>query len=357
MCGDCSAGKASIGGSETECAACVGNGTYSDTDLATFCKTAKAGYKPTEDRKGEEQCLEGAFSTGGAKDCTACSDGETSGRGAAGCSRCATCAVGRYMIISCSPITDTTCGDCLAGTSSMGGDATECTSCTKAGEYSDTDKANACKLAPAGTKPSANRTFTELCPKNHFSIGANDTCTSCPDGGRSKPGSSACELCPQYEEFDDLTEGCACMTSSDRIGRICTCKAGYTLMGTSCSPCELGKWKNESGVTSFSRCEDTLKGAITKFEGSISQSSCICPMGYYDGGKGECIKVKERMDSEVVGTKLESVFLDPGFWRTNKKSEDVRECPIPDAFIGGNETEICREGHKGHYCATCKDGY
>ena len=128
-------------------------------------------------------------------------------------------------------------------------------------------------------------------------------------------------------------------------------------MGTSCSPCELGKWKNESGVTSCTRCEDTLKGGITEFEGSMSQSSCICPRGFYDGGEGKCVEVKEGMNSEEVGMKLESVFLDPGFWRTNEKSEEVRECPIPDACIGGNETNVCREGHRGHYCATCKDGY
>jgi len=147
------------------------------------------------------------------------------------------------------------------------------------------------------------------------------------------------------------------MTSFDRIGGTCTCKAGFTLMGTSCSPCELGKWKNESGVTSCSRCEVTLKGAITISLGSKNERSCICPVGYYDGGKGECVVVKEGMDTEVVGMKLESVFLDPGFWRTNEKSEEILECPIPDACTGGNDTDICREGHKGHYCATCKDGY
>eukprot|EP00520_Triparma_pacifica_P000598 CAMPEP_0118644850 /NCGR_PEP_ID=MMETSP0785-20121206/7171_1 /TAXON_ID=91992 /ORGANISM="Bolidomonas pacifica, Strain CCMP 1866" /LENGTH=923 /DNA_ID=CAMNT_0006536661 /DNA_START=204 /DNA_END=2971 /DNA_ORIENTATION=- len=121
VCGDCLAGTASSGGTSTECTACVGNGKYSDTDLASFCKTAKAGFKPTEDRKGEEQCLEGTFSTGGAEECTACGTGETSGKGAAGCSRCATCAAGRYMISSCSPTKETECGDCLAGTASMGG--------------------------------------------------------------------------------------------------------------------------------------------------------------------------------------------------------------------------------------------
>ena len=160
-----------------------------------------------------------------------------------------------------------------------------------------------------GTARSARRVNTNetakacsLCPKNTYTLSGSigvDGCTPCQNAGEyAKPGSGFCEKCPQYEEFDDLSGGCVCMTSFDRIGGTCTCKDGFTLMGTSCSPCELGKWKNESGVTSCTRCEDTLKGGITEFEGSMSQSSCICPRGFYDGGEGKCVEVKEGMNSE-----------------------------------------------------------
>jgi hypothetical protein len=33
------------------CSQCDGQGKYNDEDGAAFCKTAKAGYKPTSDRK------------------------------------------------------------------------------------------------------------------------------------------------------------------------------------------------------------------------------------------------------------------------------------------------------------------
>jgi len=100
------------------CKQCNGEeGKYNDEDGAAFCKTAKAGYKPTSDRKvrmskkqtgqliqqttntthnmlrssqGEEQCAAGTYSTGGANECSECGEGETSGAGAAGCSTCAT---------------------------------------------------------------------------------------------------------------------------------------------------------------------------------------------------------------------------------------------------------------------------
>ena len=137
QCGDCLAGTASMGGAATECTQCSVDGKYSVSDNASFCLTAKAGYKPRDDRKGEEQCPAGQYSTGGADDCSECGEGETSSAGAAGCSTCATCATGRYMISACTPTTETLCGACLAGTASIGGAVTECTPCNVDGKYSE----------------------------------------------------------------------------------------------------------------------------------------------------------------------------------------------------------------------------
>ena len=123
------------------CKTCEAEGQYSDEDGAAYCKTAKAGYKPTLDHKAEERCPAGKYSTGGTNACSDCGDGETSGAGAAGCSTCASCATGRYMIKACTPTSETECGDCLAGTVSTGGTVKQCTSCTADGEYSDTDLA------------------------------------------------------------------------------------------------------------------------------------------------------------------------------------------------------------------------
>ena len=271
-----------------------------------------------------------------------------------------------------------------------------------------------CKTAKAGHIPSPDRTTLIICPKNTFSIGANDMCTDCPPGGHSLPGSSSCELCstgeyfdeaanacglcpkntftlsgatnregctpcqnvgefskagagycakcPQYEEFNESApSSCDCMPSFSRVGddSSCTCKAGETLMGTSCEPCEKGKWKSSIGVTSCTRCEDTLKGAFTARNGSTSVSSCICPPRTYDDGKGACVPIEEGMSADLAGMTLKSVTLDAGFWRTKEKTDDVRECMTPEACVGGSGDgdEVCREGHTGPYCALCVDNF
>jgi hypothetical protein len=138
----------------------------------------------------------------------------------------------------------------------------------------------------------------------------------------------------------------------------CTCNSGETLMGTSCEPCEKGKWKSSIGVTSCSRCEDTLKGAITERLGSTSVSSCICPPRTYDDGKGSCVPIEEGMSADLSGMTLSSLTLEEGFWRTDATSSDVRPCNTPDACVGGNDTStMCRDGHTGPYCALCVDKY
>jgi hypothetical protein len=150
------------------------------------------------------------------------------------------------------------------------------------------------------------------------------------------------------------------MPSFSRIGDgdSCTCKAGETLMGTSCEACEKGKWKSLIGVTSCSRCEDTLKGSITENPGSTSSSSCICPSRTYDDGEGSCVPIEEGMREDLSGMTLASLTLEEGFWRTSEKSDDVRPCITPEACTGGNDTEtMCRDGHTGPYCALCEDDY
>ena len=150
-CAECLSGTASSGGFVRECEAYAGDGKFSESDGASFCETTKAGYKPTVDRKGErrpqskaggrylrhlrvvfaatppfvsrttpglpgeEQCLEGTFSIGGAGGRSGCSEGAFSGKGAVGCSTCAACAAASYVTTPCTTSSDTECGECLAG--------------------------------------------------------------------------------------------------------------------------------------------------------------------------------------------------------------------------------------------------
>ena len=389
------------------CKRCETEGQYSDKDGSFTCKTARAGHKPTSDRKSEEQCQAGRYSPGAAEECSECGEGKMSEAGAAGCSTCATCAVGRYLISNCTTTTGTQCGDCLAGTASMGGMVTECISCLSDGQYSDKDGASYCQTAPAGAKPTDDRAKTEACPTNTFSIGGSDTCDPCPQGAHSMPGSTACDrcssgtyfdepnnsckpcpkntftisgatdisgcescaagayapegagycqVCPQYMEYSEVKGKCICLASFTSFSNsendtFCSCKAGETLMGTTCGLCEKGKWKGGIGVESCSRCEETLKGSISVEEGSTAPTTCVCPKGTYDDG--ECIPVVEGMRDDVVGMTLETVFVEEGFWRTGPNSSDVRECPVFESCRGGklNKTGstniLCLQGHSG----------
>ena len=339
------------------CKQCDGEGNYNDIAAgASSCKSAPAGFKPISvtDRTGIVACPAGTYSIGGKTSCTACPAGKYSEYdavdGAVGCTAC--------DLGSISSEGSSSCAQCSAPTFS--GDGLACSQCDGEGKYNDEDGAAFCKTVKAGYKPTEDRKGEEACQAGTFSIGANSTCTPCPEGTFSKAGASSCLPCPQHETRNDEMQSCDCMPSFSRISddSSCTCNSGETLMGTSCEPCEKGKWKSSIGVTSCSRCEDTLKGAITERLGSTSVSSCICPPRTYDDGKGSCVPIEEGMSADLSGMTLSSLTLEEGFWRTDATSSDVRPCNTPDACVGGNDTStMCRDGHTGPYCALCVDKY
>jgi len=354
-CDECTPGHFCPASSSIPISCDTGSTFQPDTSAikCKICMNCAPGYEMsrectlTSDRVCS-QCAAGKFSLG-AGSCKACQEGEYSSADRTGC------------IAHCNPgeipnSDDSGCDRCSKGKYAAYG-AGSCIYCDNEGEYADYEGSPICKTAPAGHKPSADRTSIEICPKNTFSIGANTACTTCPPGAHSQAGASACERCRQYETFSKTDSLCACEKSFERINDACSCKAGETLMGTSCQPCERGKWKSSAGVEGCSRCEETLKGSITVNEGSSTESACKCPKGAYDANKGECVPVVEGMSDEVVGMTLQSAQVEPGFWRTGADSSDIRECPKIGACIGGNSTQLCGDGHTGHYCSVCIDGY
>ena len=336
------------------CKQCDKEGQYSNINSASFCKLAPPGFKPTTDYTGVIACPAGEYSIGGASTCTSCPAGKYSEHdeinGAIGCTACDLGSISSEGSSSCIPCSPPTYSD----------DSITCKQCDGEGQYSDVNGASFCKTAPAGTKPIANHTNIEICPQNTFSIGASNTCAPCKPGKISKPGASSCIPCPQYETPSNSTRTCECMDSFFRIGidGTCSCKAGETLMGTSCHPCEKGKWKGEVGVESCNRCDAALKGSITTEAGSTTKHACICPSETYDDSKDACVPTVEGMRTDLTGMTLNTASIEAGFWRSGLESKDIRECPTPEACVGGNSTEeVCRKGHAGPYCALCIDGF
>ena len=111
------------------------------TTSDTVCEPCPAGFA----------CLEGVKAS-----CTATSTYQPD-PSKSSCLTCSTCATGRYMINACTSTSEIECGDCLAGTVSMGGTVAECTQCNVDGKYSDTDNASFCLTAKAGYKPTSDR--------------------------------------------------------------------------------------------------------------------------------------------------------------------------------------------------------
>ncbi|CAN0179302.1 unnamed protein product, partial [Ectocarpus sp. 12 AP-2014] len=60
------------------------------------------------------------------------------------------------------------------------------------------------------------------------------------------------------------------------------------------------------------------------------------------------------------GTTLETLELEPGYYRISNTSHTVRECFQESACKGGTDAShdgYCAAGYEGPYCATCSEGY
>ncbi|GMH71325.1 hypothetical protein TL16_g05623 [Triparma laevis f. inornata] len=266
-------------------------------------------------------CPSGSACIGGVK--TKCEAGLTfqPNAGKSSCKTCSVCGAGKFIYNECTEHTDRVCRDCRGGTASLGG-ATKCDQCVEG-------------------QPTNNET-----------------------------GASICTTCPQYEELDlDLgysVRACKCAISFVRKqhNESCSCLPGFTLTGEACSPCEEGRFKEDYGVHSCSRCEDVLKNSVTINKNSTVASECVCPEAKYDNlltGKDRmCVPVKKGMSLDTSGMSLTTVTMEPGYWRVGPQSIDIRQCPIEAACVGGNISAAngyCRGGHRGPYCNLCMKEY
>ena len=353
ICNECPAGTASFGGS-TICTACTNPGEYSIGKSNTVCAIVGAGTIPILDRTGFDKCPANSFSVGASDTCSPCEVGSHSKSGQAAC---ISTPPGHYW-------NGTNDMKCPASTySSVGAsDIGGCKRCVGAGEYSKLG-ASFCLTAGAGMKPNSDRTGTTECSANTYSIGSKDDCGPCQKNAFSRPKASNCDPCPQYQKLTgDIDHPCGCETSfyrPDTDQSICTCKKGTMLMGKSCEVCEIGRFKDWDGIDSCTLCEKKIKGSTTRNENSTTVDDCVCPKGtFLAADRLLCDNIISGVEETKDGMSLEFLRLMQGYWRTNEKSTDIRECPVKEACIGGNEiNQYCRVGHEGPYCNLCEDGY
>ncbi|CAM9650623.1 unnamed protein product [Scytosiphon promiscuus] len=72
-----------------------------------------------------------------------------------------------------------------------------------------------------------------------------------------------------------------------------------------------------------------------------------------------CVRAIDHSTSRGGNTTLETLSIDPGYWRATEFSTDVLPCYRADACLGGvtGRADYCREGYEGPYCAVCNSGY
>ena len=85
----------------------------------------------------------------------------------------------------------------------------------------------------------------------------------------------------------------------------------------------------------------------------------MCEAGEFESdATGTCEVVVEGVKTNVDGMKVQTLDLEPGFWRTYLNSDIVLPCLNSNHCNGGvNTSNLCSDGYTGPLCAVCVSGY
>ncbi|CAN0122023.1 unnamed protein product [Ectocarpus sp. 6 AP-2014] len=72
-----------------------------------------------------------------------------------------------------------------------------------------------------------------------------------------------------------------------------------------------------------------------------------------------CSDVMDHGTSTGGNVTLETLSIDPGYWRATSSSKEILPCYNADACLGGvtGTAGYCLESYEGPYCSICSDGY
>ena len=66
----------------------------------------------------------------------------------------------------------------------------------------------------------------------------------------------------------------------------------------------------------------------TNQTGSISNSSCICEVSYYESKNGDCSSCPEGTKCDSIGFEIEDLEVENGYWRVDGESDSILQCQI-----------------------------
>ena len=378
LCNVCAAGKygTQIGQtSPAACASCV-KGKFGDASAATSvatCKACKAGLE-YQDLPGQPSCKSAACPVGtyGASAdvskqslCLDCPAGTYNGAtGLTSKSQCNFCPIGFYGLKK-KLTSRNQCEACPAGkrgrVEGQSSEGAGCVACELGVSYQDKPRQASCKSAacPPGTFARSgvepDTTTMAVCdaclPGTYNSASGKRMCDSCPAGRFSGLTGS--------KDFNDCTmcPGGTFGNTSGLTTPMCAgpCPPGkFSMDGLrQCLECGKGRFSAAGGDSECKGCpvyKTTLADGATK---------CVCEKLYYEKDGGNCTVCNpEDLNCDVEGVTIATMSIVSGAWRPNKQSEDIYDCPVPLACLGGNNSDhLCAEGSNGVLCATCAEGW
>ena len=230
-----------------------------------------------------------------------------------------------------------------------------------------------CSICGIGRFCTAGSKTETACPKGSF---GNETglniCFTCEAGSsQGKEGQAACDACPRGGYCEDVgavqarPTPCPPGTWSDKRGLKSADECDLCPAGSWCSAgivisCPNNTFNSSMGQSNQGACTACPKDAVAP-EGSSSVSACICVKDYYDSDpaadKVFCEPCPIGSECRQPGNTLARLPLQPGFWRTNDNSADLRRCPdasSPDTSACANMNgSLCKPWTAGPYCRVC----
>ena len=333
-CYDCWSNSYSAGGISTSCTSCPSGSTSSPGSSRCECPAGKYWSSGSC-----SNCSSGYYSSIGMESCVRCPSGSSSSSGA---SRC-TCPSGKYWsegtCLSLSTLSTClpgqynhwsgSCYNCTANRYSAGGLTTSCTYCPSGSTSSPGSSRCEC---PAGKYWNSGSCFN--CSSRYYSSIGMESCVRCPSGSTSSSGSSRC-TCPSGKYWSEGT----CLST------LSTCLPGqYNHWSGNCYNCTANRYSAGGLTTSCTYCPS----GSTSSPGS---SRCECPAGKY-WNSGSCSNCSSGYYSSIG---MESCVRCPSGSRSSSGSS---RCNCPSGKYWNEGTCLstlltCLPGQYHHRSGNC----
>ncbi|KAH9255746.1 hypothetical protein BASA81_006140 [Batrachochytrium salamandrivorans] len=207
----------------------------------------------------------------------------------------------------------------------------------------------------------------QLCPAGTTSAsGTNEFgCDRCAERTyQPNPGSAICfPVSPGSE------------VNADRTAMV-ECAVGFmsTAQTLGCVACPLGSYSDVVGSSVCKPCPSTTFPTTLR-NGSSSLDDCTTDarQGGFKNAASEFQPCPAGTTCDFPGAQVETIKVDPGFYRTRNTSLDVRACrknfcvpgyyggqarrALDEAYSAQDDAQYCTPHHRGHLCAICETGY